>query len=89
MIITKNSTRQIIALRNVATGQWLRIHSLPPGVLRAQFIRFGMSEGDRVKCVERLPGGTVVIQKNRQQLTIGHLLARRIFVFVLYTNESE
>ena len=70
----------IIPLYNAATGQWLRIHSLPGGFLRAQFIRLGVNEGQRVKCVERLPGGTIVIQKNRQQIAVGHLLAKQIFV---------
>ena len=74
---------------NAITGQWLKIHSLPHGLLRAQFIRLGINEGERVKCVERLPGGTIVIQKNRQQITIGHLLAQKIFVLVLAACESE
>jgi ferrous iron transport protein A len=50
--------------------------------LRAQFIRLGISEGERVTCLERLPGGTIVIQKNRQQIALGHKLAKEIFVQV-------
>jgi ferrous iron transport protein A len=49
----------------------------------AQFIRFGIHEGQRVRCIERLPGGTVVLQKNRQQIAIGHTLARQVFVVVI------
>jgi ferrous iron transport protein A len=52
-------------------------------LLRAQFIRIGISEGERIKCIERLPGGTIVIQKNRQQIAIGHLLATQILVVVI------
>jgi ferrous iron transport protein A len=84
-----NSSRNTVSLFVAKRGQWLRIHQLPHGVLRAQFIRFGISEGERVKCIERLPGGTIVIQKHRQQLTIGHLLAKQIFVLVLEPAERE
>ncbi|HEV8539393.1 MAG TPA: ferrous iron transport protein A [Bacteroidota bacterium] len=78
-----------ISLYNAIKGQWLRIFSLPNGLLRSQFIRFGINEGERVRCIERLPGGTIVLQKNRQQVAIGHLLAKEIFVLVLQTGEDE
>ncbi len=60
---------------------------MPAGTLRAQFIRVGISEGEKVKCLERLPGGTVVLQKNRQQIAVGHQLARQILVIVLHGEE--
>ncbi|HEY4613707.1 MAG TPA: FeoA family protein [Bacteroidota bacterium] len=63
-------------------GQGLRIHSVPPGV-RVFFLRLGIGEGEVVSCYERLPGGTVVIQKNRQQIAIGHKLAKKIMVAVV------
>ncbi len=69
-----------IALSAVKKGTWVRIHSLPRGVVRAQFIRFGIHEGEKVQCIERLPGGTIVLQKNRQQVALGHLLAGQILV---------
>ena len=77
------SFEKVVPLFLSATGQWLRIHSIPPGLMRAQFVRFGIYEGERVRCIERLPGGTVVIQKNRQQIAIGHVLAKQILVLVL------
>ncbi len=61
--------------------------SMPAGTMRAQFIRVGIHEGEKVKCLERLPGGTVVLQKNRQQIAVGHQLARNIFVVVLRDGE--
>lgn len=65
----------------------MRIHSLPRGTLRAQLIRLGLSEGVLVVCFERLPGGTVVLKKNRQLIAIGHELAKA--VFVVSTNGTE
>jgi Fe2+ transport system protein FeoA len=76
-------SNSLIPLYSAKSGQWLKIYSLPKGLLRAQFIRFGIHEGERVQCIERLPGGTIVLQKNRQQIAIGHLLAKQIFVFIL------
>lgn len=82
-------TRDVTPLYWVRAGQWLKIHKLPHGILRAQFIRFGIHEGERVQCIERLPGGTIVIQKNRQEITIGHSLAKQIYVVVLRLPERE
>jgi Fe2+ transport system protein FeoA len=77
---TQNKT---VSLSETRAGQWLRIHSLPDGDYYPQFIRLGIHEGQRVKCLERLPGGTIVLQKNRQQIAVGHLLARNIRVVIL------
>ncbi len=48
--------------------------------MKVQLIRLGISEGDRIFCLERLPGGTVVIQKNRQEIALGHELAKQILI---------
>jgi ferrous iron transport protein A len=77
-----------IPMFGAAAGQWLKIFSLPEGQLRSQFIRFGIYEGERVLCLERLPGGTIVIQKHRQQITIGSRLARQILVLILNSPEE-
>ncbi len=71
-----------VPLIDVSAGQYLTIVSLPEGVLRAQFIRVGIHEGERVQCLERLPGGTVVLKKNRQHIAVGHQLAKNIFVIL-------
>ena len=61
----------------------MKIIRVPSGILKAQFIRVGISEGERVRCLERLPGGTIVLQKRRQQIAIGHQLAKQIEVMIL------
>jgi Fe2+ transport system protein FeoA len=68
-------------------GGWIKIISLPPGDVRAQFIRLGIGEGERILVLERLPGGTIVLQKHRQQIAIGHQLSRQIVVAVVYDEE--
>ncbi len=72
--------KNVKPLNLLERGRWGKITAVPPGILRAQFVRLGIHEGERVKCLEHLPGGTVVIQKNRQQIALGHQLAKKIQV---------
>ncbi len=65
-------------LATVKKGSYVIINSLPSGLLKIQLIRIGISEGDKVYCLERLPGGTIVLQKNRQEIAIGFELAKQI-----------
>lgn len=76
-------SKKTIRLVDVKTGQLLKIISTPHGILKAQFVRLGIHEGEKVKCHEHLPGGTIVLQKNRQQVAVGHQLARQVVVEVL------
>ncbi|MBM4170313.1 MAG: ferrous iron transport protein A [Ignavibacteria bacterium] len=63
-------------------GRLVTIINLPFGELRAHLIRLGITEGDSIKCIERLPGGTIVIQKNRQEIAIGYDLAKKIKIIL-------
>jgi ferrous iron transport protein A len=83
-----SSRKNMIPLNYSPAGQWLRICSIPSGIIFTQFIRFGISEGERILCIERLPGGTIVVQKNRQQIAIGHNLAKQIFVVILEARQE-
>jgi ferrous iron transport protein A len=59
-------------------GISLTVTKLPSGEIKSQLIRLGIGEGDLLKCIERLPGGTIVVQKNRQEIAIGFDLAKKI-----------
>lgn len=69
-----------MSLLEANKGKKVRIAQLPTGKVRSSLIRLGLNEGDQVECLERLPGGTVVVGKNRQQIAIGARLARHIWV---------
>ncbi len=71
-----------LTLDKVKKGKFLTILSLPGNDYKIQLIRLGLSEGESVKCIERLPGGTIVIQKNRQEISIGYELARKIEIIL-------
>ncbi len=65
-------------------GQLMKILSLPrQGTLYYHFIRLGIHEGQVVVCFEKLPGGTIVLKKNRQYLAIGRGLAEQVMVSAL------
>ncbi len=61
-------------------GTYIKIVKLPDNNYKSQLIRLGISEGDTLKCLQRLPGGTIVVQKNRQEIAIGFDLAKKITV---------
>lgn len=62
-------------------GQVVRILGLPRDeALYYHFIRLGIHEGQTVTCYAKLPGGTIVLKKNRQYVSIGHALARQVSV---------
>lgn len=65
-------------LDKIAQGYFLKIIKLPSGDIKSQLIRLGISEGDKLKCTHKLPGGTIVVQKNRQEIAIGYDLAKKI-----------
>jgi ferrous iron transport protein A len=81
-------SRLTIPLIESKKGQRMRIVSIPQGHLRAQFIRIGLHEGEKILCYERLPGGTIVVKKNRQQVAIGHKLAKEILVVPLENDDA-
>lgn len=69
-----------IPLHQVPKGSLVVIIDIPDGKNKDQLIRLGILKGEFVKCLERLPGGTMVIEKNRQEIAIGVTLAKTILV---------
>lgn len=69
-----------MTLDKARRGQKLKIVSLPNDLIRAQALRFGISEGTVVTCREVIPAGPVVIARSRQEIAIGRDLARLIGV---------
>jgi Fe2+ transport system protein FeoA len=67
-------------LDSVKKGSRLVIIDIPDGKSRTQLIRLGILEGQVIQCIERMPGGTVVIEKNRQEIALGAGLAKTIVV---------
>jgi Fe2+ transport system protein FeoA len=68
------------SLDNAKPGSKLKIKNLPEGIIKSQLIRFGIYEGQIVHCIDRLVGGTIILQKSRQEIALGYDLARKILV---------
>lgn len=69
-----------MTLDKLKAGQQCRILALPGRGIRAQAIRFGITEGQMITCTNVIPGGPVIITKNRQEIAIGRGLAQKIRV---------
>ena len=68
------------SLSTVSKGNSLRVVDIPQGIEGTRLIRLGMLKGVLINCLERLPGGTVVVGINRQEIAIGASLAKIILV---------
>jgi Fe2+ transport system protein FeoA len=71
---------KLIQLCKIPKGSRVLIMEVPEGKRKSQLIRLGLSKGEFIRCLERLPGGTMVIQKNRREIAIGSTLAKGILV---------
>lgn len=69
-----------MTLAQVKRGTKVKIKSIPDEMIRAQAIRFGISEGAEIECVEKIPAGPVIIRKRFQEIAIGRRLAENIEV---------
>jgi ferrous iron transport protein A len=82
MIMTISHKKGAIAmtLAQAKRGQFVEITAIPNDAIRAQAIRFGIAEGAKIECAEKLPAGPVIICKGRQEIAIGRKLAENIEV---------
>ncbi|AZR73527.1 iron transporter [Anoxybacter fermentans] len=69
-----------MTLAQVERGAKVKIKNIPDDFIRAQAIRFGISEGAEVECIEKIPGGPVIVRKRFQEIAIGRRLAENIIV---------
>ena len=69
-----------MTLADVNRGQEFQIADIKDGKIRAQALRFGISEGANVSCAEKIPGGPVIIKRNLQEIAVGRRLAKNIKV---------
>ena len=61
---------KLVPLHKIPKGSRVLIVKVPEGKGKSQLIRLGILKGEFIRCLERLPGGTVVIEKNRREIAI-------------------
>ncbi|HHW92748.1 MAG TPA: ferrous iron transport protein A [Firmicutes bacterium] len=69
-----------MTLDQARRGQVLQIRSIKEKNMRVQALRFGLTVGSTIQCVEILPAGPVIVRRNRQELALGRGLARLVEV---------
>lgn len=69
-----------MCLTDVKKGQTVAIVKIDDEEVRTQFIRFGIGEGSRVRCLEKIPFGPFLLKHNRQEIAVGREVAKTIFV---------
>jgi ferrous iron transport protein A len=69
-----------LALNAARSGSLIKVIEVPDGKSKSQLIRLGIAKGEVLKCLQRLPGGTVVVEHKRKEIAIGSALARGILV---------
>ena len=74
--------KKSVPLTQLHKGRTATVIGLPHGLLKSQLIRLGVFEGQHIKCVHRLPGGTMVIERNRQEIALGKKLAQQVDVII-------
>ena len=84
--VSADSSRLVdVRRRTVGT-----IVSLPKDdLLRSQCIRLGIIIGASFTCIERLPGGTIVLETHRQEIALGRALAASIGVAVAVAEKGN
>jgi Fe2+ transport system protein FeoA len=71
-----------MTLGTLKKGGKARIQGLPEGEIRSQFIRLGLVEGAVIRCIDRLPGGTIVLEFSRQEIALSGDLAAAITISI-------
>lgn len=69
----------MLLLEDVKPGDKLIIESIPKS-LYSEILRLGISEGEEVLCISKLPGGPVVMENDLQEIAIGNEIAKLIKV---------
>lgn len=70
-------------LDKVERGQKFIIDHLPDDEYKLQLIRFGIAEGEKVTCLDKILGGTIILKKNRLEIALGSELAKKIQVTMI------
>lgn len=69
-----------MCLTDIKRGERVHIQCISEEGLRTQLIRFGITEGSAIQCLEKIPFGPFMVRHNRQELAIGREMARQISV---------
>ena len=67
-------------LNSISPGEKVVIKRIPESEYKSQLLRLGLYEGQTIECISKLPGGTMVLGVNRQELALGKKLTSMIAI---------
>jgi Fe2+ transport system protein FeoA len=70
----------MLTLSDIKVGQEVIIKDIQDPDVFTQALRMGISPGETIQCVARVPAGPVVIQRGGMELAIGKGLCSKIEV---------
>lgn len=74
---------ETMLLSKAPASKLLKIKSIPDPDVKTQLIRFGITEGTKVKCYHKIPMGPLIIRYYKQEIAIGRKIANSILVELL------
>lgn len=66
-----------VNLNQVKSGDKFILKFIPTSI-KAELIRMGLCEGDKIECLVKIPAGPVVLIKDLQEIAIGNNYAKEI-----------
>lgn len=69
-----------MTLADIKKGEKFNVKYINDEKIRAQALRFGISEGANLSCEEKIPGGPVIVKRHFQEIAIGRNLANNITI---------
>lgn len=69
-----------MCLTEIKRGELVYLVRIDNEDTKTQFIRFGISEGSTLKCLEKIPFGPLMLRHNNQEIAVGREVARSIIV---------
>lgn len=70
-------------LDTVKTGQAVTIAAIADDDVAIQALRMGLSIGEQVVCLAKIPAGPIVIERSGMELALGKDICQKIEVTVL------
>ena len=69
-----------MCLSEVKRGECVRVTGIADEALRTHLLRLGICPGSRLRCLEKIPCGPLMLKHHRQEIAVGREVADRITV---------
>ena len=74
----------MLTLAEINKAAKVRVLQIPEGLLGAQLMRLGISEGSALTCALKVPTGPIVVRRDDVEIALGRKIASKIQVEIQY-----